>query len=378
MKKLALSKYTYETIASGSGNQLPISSVCSARCIFCSNSMNPFPIYREGLRPLEDIEKGIALLNPGPGDEIRLSDSLPGRISEGEALLHPDILKVLKIVRDKFPNNVMQITTNGTSLTKDFIEKLIPYKPLKFTISYHSDNPKYWCKIFNLGLDKFKIAGSAFFHLVKNGFLVEGTMVPLPGFVGYGDIENTIKFIKCFTMTIIVYAPGYSFGISDNLKRKMNTDYRELSRFLIKMRKKYRVNLELTTDLLKPLAFFPNEVMLNSFGKKFKNCLWLFSEAAYEKAGKILSEWNDFVPNEHYASMVKNHTYRGNIVCSGLLMVSDYRKAIKRSLSELKRRKVNIDLMILPNSSFDRYGDDLRSENYTRLTDEFQIPIWLR
>lgn len=378
MKELILSKYMYETVAGGFNNQLLISSVCNSRCIFCSNNMNPFPIYREGFRPLEDIKKGIVLLNPKPGQEIRLSDSLPGRISEGETLLHPDILKVLKIIRDKFPSNTIQITTNATLLTKDFIEKLISYKPMMFTISYHSDNPKYWCKIFKLGLDKYKIASSAFIHLSKNGFIIEGTIVPLPNFVGYEDVENTIKFMGCFTKSIVVFAPGYSFKISKGLKRKLHTDFRELSRFLIKMRKKYKVALDLLPDLLKPLPFLPYDMMLRSFGEKFKNILWLFSEAAYGKAQKILSEWNDFIPNRHYAFMVKNDTYRGNIICSGLLMVSDYRKAIKKALSELKKRKINIDLIILPNISFDRYGDDLQGENYSQLTDEFKVPIWLR
>ncbi len=52
---LILSKYMYETVAGGFTNQLPVSSVCSAKCIFCSNHMNPFPIYREGFRALDDI-----------------------------------------------------------------------------------------------------------------------------------------------------------------------------------------------------------------------------------------------------------------------------------------------------------------------------------
>jgi len=83
---LTLSKYMYETIAIGAGNQLPISSVCNAKCIFCSNNMNPFPIYREGFRSLKDVKKGIALLDANNSVEIRIGDSLPGRISEGEAL----------------------------------------------------------------------------------------------------------------------------------------------------------------------------------------------------------------------------------------------------------------------------------------------------
>jgi len=378
MNDFTLTKYMYETVAGGYNNQLPISSVCNARCIFCSNNMNPFPIYREGFRPLEDIKKGMALLNPTPNTEIRLGDSLPGRISEGEALLHPDILKVLKIIRDKFPINLIQISTNGAVLTKSFIEELIPYKPLKFTISYHSDNPKYWRKIFNLGEDKYKIARNSFLHLWKERFVIVGAIVPLPHLVGYDDIENTIKTIGCFTKEVIVFAPGYSFLVLRALKKNMRVDYCQLSRFLIKMRKKYKMDLYFSTDPLMPLPFFPYEVMKHSFEAKFRNVLWLLSEAAYGKARKILEGWNNFVPNEHHAFMVKNNTYRGNIICSGLLMVQDYRKAIKKALAGFKKRRVNIGLIILPMNSFNRYGDDLRGENYSKLSEEFKIPIWLR
>lgn len=378
MKDLTLSKFMYETVAAGYTNQLPISSVCNAKCIFCSNEMNPFPIYREGFRPLEDIKKGIALLNVAPNDEIRLGDSLPGRISEGEALLHPDILKVLKLIRNKFPNNVIQVTTNGILLTKDFIEKLIPYKPLKFTISYHSDNPKFWCKILELKEDKYKIVHDAFFELSKNGFIIEGAMVALPKVVGYADIENTLKAFCFFTKEVCVWAPGYSSQASADLKISLDADYRELSQFLIKMRKKYKMNLFLQTDILMPLNFFPYLVMQDSFRAKFKNVLWLFSEATYDKAKKIIEEWNDFLPNEHYAFMVENLTYQGNIICSGLLMVEDFRKQLIKALPEFKDKNIAIDLIILPLKSFDIYGDDLQGENYSQLSEELKIPIWLK
>ncbi|MDD2654857.1 MAG: radical SAM protein [Candidatus Omnitrophica bacterium] len=378
MHDLKLSKYMYETFAIGSNNQLPISSVCNGQCIFCSNNMNPFTIYREGFRPLADIKKGLALLNVGPNEEIRIGDSLPGRISEGEALLHPDILKVLRLIRERFPGNVIQMNTNGTILEKSFIEKLIPFKPLKFTISYHSDNPKFWCKIFKLKENKYKIVREAFFNLSKNGFIIQAALVPLPHLVGYDDIENTIKAINFYTKDVIVYAPGYSFKATKELKAFLKSDYAELSRFIIKMRKKYGMNLELFPDLLKPIEFFPYRVMQNTFFAKFKNVLWLFSEAAFEKGKKALQEWNDFVPNEHHAFLAKNDTYRGNIICSGLLMVKDYRKAIKKALSEFKKQGIKIDLIVLPSNSFDRYGDDLQGENHSKLNEEFKLPVWLR
>ncbi|MFC1699872.1 radical SAM protein [Candidatus Omnitrophota bacterium] len=194
MDNFKLSKFMYETLAAGGTNQLPISSVCNAKCIFCSNKMNPFHIYRVGFRSLADIKKGINLLDEA--SEIRLGDSLPGRIAEGEALLHPNIYQILKLIRHRRPQNIIQIPTNGTVLTKDVIKKLIPYQPMKFTISYHSDNQKFWRKAFGLGKNEFHIARDSFVHLKRNNFLIEVVVVPLPQLTGYNDIEHTLTVLS--------------------------------------------------------------------------------------------------------------------------------------------------------------------------------------
>ncbi|MFC2169594.1 radical SAM protein [Acidobacteriota bacterium] len=377
MHDLKLSKFMYETVAGGHSNQLSISSVCNGKCIFCSNKMNPFTIYHPGFRPLNDIKKGIALLNPNSSQEIRIGDSLPGRISEGEALLHPDIFKVLKLIREKAPNTIIQVNTNGTMLTKDFIKKLIPSQPMRISISYHSNNPKFWRKIFNLGHTEYQTAHDSFIHLAKNKFKIEGVMVPLPSLVGYSDIENSIKRLTAFTNHFYVYLPGYTSKTSSDLKKILDVDYRELSSFLIKMRKKYRIDIEVPSDLLKPISFSPYKLMLNSYYEKRQNVLWLISEGAYKQARKILKDFNPFLPNEHFAYMVKNNTYRGNIICAGLLMVSDFKTAAKKAKNELIKKGIKISLIILPKISFDRFGDDLKGVNYSELIDEFQVPIWL-
>jgi uncharacterized Fe-S cluster-containing radical SAM superfamily protein len=376
MNGLTLSKFMYETIALGGMtiNQLPISSLCNSECIFCSNTMNPFPIHRLGFRPLDDIKKGISLLDVQAG-EIRLGDSLPGRISEGEALLHPDLLVIMQLIRNKVPHCTIQINTNGSLLTKELIERLNPFKPIKFTISYHSDDSKNWQKIFNRGPEFYKVAYESFYHLSMNGFLVEGALVPLPRMVGYSDIQNTLKVLKAWTKKIIIYAPGYSIKISPELKEILDIDFNELSVFIAEMRKKLRIELELHPDLKKPLIFTPSPLMYKTYDAKYKNVLWLLSEAAFERAKKILENWNPYLPNEHFAFMVKNNTYGGNIICSGLLLVSDFQETIKKALCTYKN--VKFDLILLPGNAFDRFGDDLTGENYARLKDEFGIPIWL-
>jgi len=336
--------------------------------------MNPFTIHREGFRDLEDIKKGIGLLSPH-APEIHIGDSLPGRISEGEALLHPDIIRILKLIRQKMLSPVIQINTNGTMFTKSFIKKIASFKPLSFTISYHSHDRRHWSKIFGLEEDKYEIARDSFLILRKEGFIVDGSMVPLPNLAGYPDIENTVKSLRPFIRSLTVYAPGYSMKAPAPLRKILNTDLIELSRFFIKMRKKYSMNIIFYPDLLGPLMNFnPYMLMMRTVNAKYFSVLWLFSEAAYERAEKILMTNNRIVPNCHYAYMVKNHTYGGNIICSGLLMVRDFRKAIKKALKKYRTKK--IDLIILPHDSFDGFGNDLMGEHHSRLFVEFGIPVW--
>jgi len=372
---MTFSKYLIETLSLASSNQLPISSVCNARCVFCSNKMNPFKIYREGFRPLEDIKRGICLLDPKI-DEVRLSDSLPGRISEGEALLHPELFEILKLIR-KHTQATIQMTTNATLLTKGMIERLIPFQPIKFTISYHSDDEKNWCKIFGLSAKEHRIAIDSFFILLKNKFYVEASMVPLPKLTGYGDIEKTIQKLKFFVKDIFIWPPGYTKISSPELKRLMNVDYGELARFLSKMRKKHGINLSFPGDPLAPIDFYPDRVMLESYYKKFNKAAWFFSEAAYKRANAALGAYNRSVPNEHRGFMVRNNTFGGNIICSGLLMVNDFRQAIKENIFR-KGKKTDFDLFILPENAFNRFGDDLTLENYSRLSEEFRMEVWRR
>jgi hypothetical protein len=87
-------------------NQLPISAVCNCHCLFCSNHLNPFPVVGGVFRDLEDIKLQLCSMVAND-DPIRLSDSLPGRISEGEALLHPRLFEILELVRRKFFYNTL-------------------------------------------------------------------------------------------------------------------------------------------------------------------------------------------------------------------------------------------------------------------------------
>lgn len=373
---MEMDDFLYEQLAHTSRYQLQLSSVCSANCIFCSNKQNPFEIKRIGFRSMESIEKGINLINPDISVELAIGDALPGRISEGEAFLHPKIFEILKMIRRKH-RHCIQATTSGILLTEEFISKLAPFKPMLVSVSYHSNNVYNWCKIFNLSEEHFKIAQKSFSLLKRYDLGVGAVIVPLPNLVGYKDIEKTIAWLSDCVKVIIFYLPGFTDMTDPGARAILDTDYIELGHFINDMRKKYSARLVNHSDMVNPTDFYPTEVMNNTHQSRFKNVLWMFSESVYDRAKLILEESSKGVNNNHYAWKVKNHTYGGNIICSGLLMVNDFRIAIKEALEEFKSNGIKIDLFILPVlHSRDSFEDDLMGENQSALLKEFNIPIW--
>jgi len=110
--------------------------------------------------------------------------------------------------------------------------------------------------------------------------------------------------------------------------------------------------------------------MAESYYQGFKNLVWLVSEAAHERASKIIEGFLPSIPNNHYVMNVKNKTYGGNIVAAGLLQVADFDKAIESAL----KKKPDIDLLILPQIPFDKFGNDLTNINHETLYDKYKIP----
>jgi MoaA/NifB/PqqE/SkfB family radical SAM enzyme len=181
-----LSPFTLEWFAANRPqNQLPLSAVCNCHCLFCSNDLNPFPIERGIVRDIDDLKLQLAAMTANDGP-IRLSDALPGRISEGEALLHPRLFEILDLVRRKFFYNPLCFTTNGSMLDEAFLARLAAYRPIEITLSMHSTIPESWSRIFGKRGDPPAAATAiAAPPLLKRlGMDLIGTIVPLPAVCG--------------------------------------------------------------------------------------------------------------------------------------------------------------------------------------------------
>jgi hypothetical protein len=361
-------------------NQLPISAVCNSRCVFCSNNLNPFPIARGMFRDIEDIKHQLSLM-PLHKDHIRMSDSLPGRIAEGEAFLHPKFFEILRLVRRKYITNTLCFTTNGAMLDEVFLKELSRFRPIEINVSMHSTRPELWAKIFRKRRKDGEIAIASLPIIKKYKMDIVGTIVPLPRVCGWNDIENTYgNFAAHGAKSMILYWPGYTVCSPAENIEKLECPMEEFMDFADRMRARFNIPLNPYPDMRAPLALPVRTVMkrtlqgnLANFGGAYRKVLWLTSEAAYGRISSALGEHGGAVQNSHQAFVAKNKTYGGNIIVSGLLMVDDFIGAGKAALGE----RPDTELVLVPKEPFDQLYRDLKGNPAYRIAEEIGRPVWV-
>jgi hypothetical protein len=335
--------------------------------------MNPFKLDRCGFRPVHEVKQ--FLFNNSkrivPGDVLLLSDAIPGRISEGEATLHPHFFEICWLIRKAHPNLRLHISTNGSRLTKEFIAELERLKPFEMMFSYHSTDVEHWTNIFGLSEQEHEVATNAWPLLREAGIDVCGAVVAMPNVQGYDDIEKTMKFFNSFSpFAIHFWEPGYPKYADDDLVELMKIEDRErYTDFVYRMYDECdKTIIYWDKDPNKPIDVYPFSHMVGSVSARKKDVLWLTGEASYKRLTEKVGYDAQYVSNNHYVQQVVNHTYGGNIDCNGLLMIEDMRRAINEA-------QITPDLVIAPNVMLDNFGNDLLGKNYTTLT---KIPTWWR
>lgn len=362
--------------------QLSISAVCNARCLFCSNRMNPFPVKQNVFRDIEDVKLQLSLSSANYQGDIHMSDSLPGRISEGEAFLHPRFFDILTLVREKFLTNRLHFTTNASLLDERFVQKLQPFRPVELNISLHSTQPELWARIFQSSERRARIAVKSLGLLKKHHIDFTGTIVPLPRICGWNDLENTFGFLAAAgAKSIILWWPGFSENTPAALRREIECPWDEFADFVKRMQDKFpRLPVVPQPNLLEPRRLPIKRIMnftlrgnLKTFGGAFRQVLWLVSEAAYPEIGKMVAQFAQDVPNEHHVFPVKNRSYGGNIQVSGLLMVSDFLAAGLEALQTWP----DVDLVLVPKMAFDAFFRDLQKTPAYKIPEGLGRTTWL-
>ncbi|MDA9982819.1 radical SAM protein [Gammaproteobacteria bacterium] len=126
-----------------------ITDVCNLECPVCYANSSP---HRVGYRSLTEIEAMI--------DTVVLSEGNPDvvQISGGEPSIHPQILDVLQMAKDK-PIRHLMLNTNGVRIAKDkaFVEALGAFKPgFEVYLQFDSLNDQALQEIRGAGLARIR------------------------------------------------------------------------------------------------------------------------------------------------------------------------------------------------------------------------------
>jgi hypothetical protein len=380
-KAFTLTPFMSEWLAGGQPpNQLPISAVCNSHCLFCSNHLNPFPVAGGFFRDMEDIKLQLCAMSANDGP-IRLSDSLPGRISEGEALLHPRLLEILDLARRKFFYNTLCFTTNASMLDSAFLKKLSAYRPIEINVSLHSLEPAHWARIFGQDTRKAQIAISSLPLIRAHKMDLIGTIVPLPKVCGWDSIAQTYShLVSQGAISMILYWPGHTKRTRPEVLADLECSLTEFTDFAERMKASYGVPLIPHPDMGSPLRIRVETILDKTLkgnpknrGGAYREVVWLSSEAAFCRLESLVKEKTRSAPNLHHVEPVENGTYGGNIMVAGLLMVEDFIRTGKKALEQWP----DIDLFLIPRVPFDFLLRDLEGTPAYKIPDELGRAVWL-
>lgn len=375
--------YFSEWLANGRArNQLSITSICNMNCCFCSSKMNTFPVLKNKFRDIDDIKRQLITMQLGD-QTIRIGDNLPGRIAEGDALIHPHLIEILEIIRKRFPENLIQATTNGTKLNEGFIKELKKYRPMQITLSLHTTQVEKWVQIFGVRSKEMAVnAINSPLLLKKYNFNFEGNMVILPNICSWDEIRNTFDYlVHNGAKKMVLFHPGFTKITKEEVVDAIHCPEDQFYSFVQEMQAKYSfLNISGFPDI-NSVDTVPIHKIISltlagnskNHGKHFKNVLWLASEAAYKKLKIKIQEASDNVINNHYIQAVKNNFYGGNIIVGGLLFVEDFILEGRRFLKD----HPEIDLILIPEAPFDDFLQDLNQVPAYEIADELNIPVWV-
>jgi len=354
-----------------SGLRLQISTVCTAHCTFCMNNTNPFEMKHIGFRDIDEIEKILYSMPPSNG-VLMFSDSTSGRLISGEPLIHPKILDIFQLIRRKYPHNYIQIITNGTMLTQEFLLNMAAYNPINLDISMHSVNKENWHSIFNINKeDAYNNAINSFYLAKQYGISVSARMVVAPHWFGWNDIEETIKFLSQFVNRITVQPLRFSNKVSNELKEKWTYNMDELSDFIFNTCRKYGVMYIMTPDSKEPLNI-PYALITNNLRacvyQQIKKVYWLTSRDAYQRFNDLIQALGRNFPVENEVRIVENKTFGGNVSSTGLWLLDD----LLPTFEELQGQTV-----FCPNNFLDNYGFDMNGINIADVLKEYKIDLRL-
>lgn len=225
-------------------NILPITSKCNLQCKFCSHFQNPPELKVKSFGNLDfDFIKQMIDFLPKEGPVI-LGESAT-KFIEGEPLFHPKFKKIIKTIRNKWPNKEIKITTNGSFLDEKLLNFFSEITNISLNISLNCSSAEERNYLMNdkNGTNVFL----AIKKLKKYNIKFNGSLVALPHIMGWQSIKKTILFLDKYNAeTIRVFMPAFTDYSNKEMKYDLGL-YSKLREFVS----------DLNRDIITPVIFEP-------------------------------------------------------------------------------------------------------------------------
>lgn len=241
-------------------NILPLTSACNVQCVFCSHHQNPrgVEVYGIGHRSLEEIEMTLEFIDPER--KIVIGESVT-RIMEGEPFLHPEIRVILRMIRERFPETMVQVTTNGTLLTDEMLDLLGELGQIELYISLNSATARG--RQILMG-ESGNVVRSAIAQLRRRGIVFQGSIVAMPWIVGWEDLESTVAFLdEHGAETVRIFMPGFTAKAPAELRFDPDLP-RQLLAWADQLQTRYRTPLTVEPVFLEDLRAVVEGVVAGS------------------------------------------------------------------------------------------------------------------
>ena len=242
-------------------NILPITSICKLNCIFCSHKNNPPEVetYSFGHLNFELIKTMIEFLDPTQPVFIGESAS---KIIEGEPFVHPDIYKILKYLRQRWPQIEIKITSSGSFIELKKIDFLNKLKPLELNISLNGPDPEE--RVFLMNDSKPDNVFKLLPELKKNKINFEASIVSMHHLKGFEYLKRSFDFLEKYPPhSVRVFLAGFSNYANQDLTID-SSEYYRLNNFINKQRTNYSYPIIIEPQLILSLSADVNNVIANS------------------------------------------------------------------------------------------------------------------
>jgi len=179
-----------------------LSGYCNLKCKCCYDRGGALPLERSILS-LSEARARVRHYN---------HETATGIITPvnhyAEPFCNPNLVEILRMVRQKSPNEEFLLYTNGSLLTQEMVRQLSKLKPVNLGVSLNSANPQIRRELMGDPHPERSIEAIKWLHehrLRFGGSLIAWPSIPLD------DIANTIFYLDQWrSISIVIHLPGYT------------------------------------------------------------------------------------------------------------------------------------------------------------------------